>query len=147
MRVHKNRNLKKSSRGFSTLEAIIAVALIATAFLPILILQTQLVQTSLSIERAEKTTIAMRSALALLRVTNPLLQPQGEALVGEAILSWTAEPISPLTNVRDGGGGQSRFVSQLFRVRATLQFRGVRQREFEVVLMGWRATTPANQLL
>ena len=141
------RRSQEKSRGFSTLEAIIAVALIATAFLPILALQTQLVQTSLSIGRAEKTVIAMRSAVALLRVTNPLLQPQGETPVGEAILSWTAEPITPLKRIRNGGGGETRFVSQLFRVNATLAFAGGQRREFEVILMGWRATAPANQLL
>jgi len=133
-------------QGFSTLEAIVAVALIAVTFLPLLALQSQLIQTSISITRAEDTVVAMKSAAALLRVSNPMLRPEGTARVGNADMVWRAEALTPETPVLDVGGGQSRFVARMYRVKARLVFENGSEKEFEIDLMGWRAIRAASAL-
>ncbi|MEO0674994.1 MAG: hypothetical protein AAFY32_08320, partial [Pseudomonadota bacterium] len=68
--------------GFSVLEAIVAVALIAAAFLPLLALQTQLTRTAIAIERAEANLLARNNALALLQAINPGMRPAGSEEMG-----------------------------------------------------------------
>ncbi len=135
---------RQSERGFSVLEAIAAIALIAVAFLPLLALQSQLARTALSIERAERVVTARKSALALLRVTNPAQKPTGSEQVGEATLYWTAEPVGETRPVRDQSGGESRFVAQLYKVEARLSFADGQENTFEVDVIGWRAVRPAG---
>lgn len=126
------------------LEALAAVALLAVAFLPLLALQSQLARTALAIERAERVATAQKSAIALLRVINPAQTPRGAEPVGEATLSWTAEPFGEIRAVRDQNGGESRFVAQLYRIEAQLLFADGQQSAFTVDAVGWRATSPAG---
>jgi len=134
-------------RGFSTLEAIVAVTLIAITFLPLLALQGQLLRTSVVVVRAEDNLVAMKSALAQLRVTNPMREPEGTARVGTARLVWKAEPVTPELPVRSASGAASRFVTRLYRIEARLIFENRSERTFQVDLVGWRSIAPPGDTL
>ena len=129
--------------GFSVIEAIAAVALIAVAFLPLLALQGQLSRTALAVERAEATVVAKKNALARLRATNPMLEPRGVEDLGGALLAWRAVPVEPEKPALDAGGAPGRFSVALFNIEARLLFPDGREETFVVQGVGWRATRSA----
>ncbi len=142
-----SKRARGAQRGFSLLEAMAAVALIAVAFLPFLALQSRLSETALAIDRAERIVVAKKSALAFLRVINPAARPQGSEQAGEAILTWNASPAGPERPALDSGGGENRFVVQIYRIDARLVFVDGQESRFTVDALGWRTVRPAGEAL
>ncbi|MDQ7018984.1 MAG: hypothetical protein Q9M33_07440 [Robiginitomaculum sp.] len=130
---------KVGSPGFSVLEAIIAIAILAIAFLPLLALQEQMARTTVSLERNATIMEAKRSALAYVRTLNPMRDPRGELDLGLAIMHWTSTPISKERLVSNKGGGEGRFIVALYNVEVTLTFEEKRTQVFNVHATGWRA--------
>ena len=85
---HLNLNISKPSRqdGFSILEAIVAMAILAIAFIPFVQLQGQLIRSVESFDRADIRMLANDNALAFLRERNFLLQESGQIQLGDIIL-------------------------------------------------------------
>ncbi len=133
-----------SQAGFSLLEALVAVALIAAAFLPLLALQGQLARTVIAVERAETNVKDMTSALSYLRVMNPMKTPEGSEKIGDATLSWTARPVSDERPALDQGGAPGRFMLQLYDIEAEIIYEDGRRTAFTVRALGWRPTTPVS---
>lgn len=133
---------KRAQKGFSIIEALAAVALVAAAFLPLLILQGQLTRTSMAVQRAETSLTVIQSALAIIETINPLSIDQGVENMGSAEMNWRAIPISDPMSVRDNNGTAGRFTAQLFKIEATVQFHDGRTATFTVHKMGWRAESP-----
>lgn len=134
----------QAQAGFSLLESLIAIALIAAALLPLLALQGQLTRTVLAVERAGTGAKDMTSALSFLRTLNPTRQPEGSEQLGDAVLSWTARPASEERPVLDQGGGSGRFMMQLYDVDASIAYDDGRRVDFTVRALGWRPTTPVS---
>ncbi len=128
--------------GFSVLEAIIAIAILAVAFLPLLALQGQMSRTTIALERNAELMSVKRSALAYLQTLNPMRDPKGNLDLGAAVMHWDARPISPERPVSNKGGGKGRFVVALYDVQVTLTFDGQRTQSFNVHATGWRAVSP-----
>lgn len=135
---------RHSQSGFSLLESLVAVALIAAAFLPLLTLQGQLTRTVVAIERAETNVKDMSSALSFLRVLNPSRTPEGTERLGDAMLSWRARPVSDERPALDQGGAPGRFMLRLYDIEAVIAYEDGRRAEFTVRALGWRPTAPAS---
>ena len=133
--------------GFSLLEALIAVALIAAALLPLLALQGQLTRTVLAVERAGTSAKDMTSALSFLRTVNPMRDPKGTEQLGDAVLSWAARPVSDERPALDQGGTPGRFILQLYEIDATIAYDDGRRAEVTVRAVGWRPTDPFSTAL
>ncbi len=127
------------SPGFSVLEAIIAIAILAVAFLPLLALQDQMTRTTISLERNEQLMGAKRSALAYVRNLNPMRDPRGSISLGQAQMHWDSVPIAPERSVKTLGGSDGRFIAMLYDVQVTLEFADQHTQVFSVHAMGWRA--------
>jgi hypothetical protein len=125
-------------------EALVAVALIAVAMLPLLELQGRLSRSAIAIERAEERLAARRAASAYFSLVNPLRQSEGEELIGAVRLVWRAVALGPQRPVYGVDGAQGRFVAQLFRLEAQLHFPDGRIEQFSQTQMGWIATAPAD---
>ena len=121
------------------LEAIIAIAILAIAFLPLLALQEQMTRTTISLERNAQFMEAKRSALAYVRSLNPMRDPRGDLDLGSAIMHWTSTPISQERPVRGKAGEEGRFIVALYNVEVTLTFDTQRTQVFSVHATGWRA--------
>jgi|GEM_PF-2105153 len=102
--------------GFSVLEAMIAVFLLAAAFLPLLELQGRFVTTTESLERAEARIIERQIAESHLATVNFALQPQGRTRIGRVTVGWRATPLAPARPVKATGGAPSRFMVSLYEV-------------------------------
>lgn len=135
-----SRQIKQ--KGYSLLEAIVALALIAAAMIPLLAFQGQLTRTVFAVERTEDRVKDMTSALSYLRVINPSLKSEGEEQIGSAILTWTAQPISEERSVLDISGTPGRFLARLYDIDATLTYPDGRYTEFTVRTFGWRPIAP-----
>lgn len=83
----------ESARGFSLLEAIVALAIVASAGLALFAAMNQSVQMATRAENARKADTAMRNALAWMETVNPGLTPTGEQRLGDMVLRWTSEPV------------------------------------------------------
>ena len=133
---------RSQQAGFSLLEALAAVAIIAAAFLPLMVLQNRLAESAIAIERTELTIKARSAALGYLQSINPMMRPSGEDRIGDARLTWQARPITDALQARDRGGGEGRFIVQLFEIEAELVFKNGQRTSFVVKVTGWRPTSP-----
>ena len=69
---------RQGMRGFSLLEAIVALAILATAGLALFASMSQSVQMVSRAERAREADSAVRNAVAWIETVNPMQTPQGE---------------------------------------------------------------------
>jgi len=141
-RQERKRQKRERQAGFSVLEAVVAVALVAAAFLPLLLLQSRVTETALAIERTEARVRSMEAALAYLATVNPSMRPSGQEQIGAATLAWTSTTLMPSAPVRGLTGQPSRYDATLFRVQASLRQPDGRRHDFEIDRLGWIARTP-----
>lgn len=124
-----------SETGFSTLEVIAAVAIIAIALVPIAALQTQLARSEARLAETHAQTTSVQNALSLLREVNPMLSPTGQrALDDRTTLNWTSTPISELRPSVNPPG----FEVQLYRISGEIRRNGSTATAVQLDLVGWR---------
>ncbi len=129
-----------SRRGFSLLEALVALAIASVCLLTLFGLQRQLAVGQRRAEAAISRAEAQRNVLALVRDLNPELQPQGAvALPDGERLTWTSRPLGPPRRALQPSGAPGPFAVRLHEVRAALvDGAGARRAELSVERMGWR---------
>ncbi len=127
-------------RGFSLIEALVALIVAAMALMAIFELQQQLVRGQLRYERALALVQLQRDALALTRDLNPTASPTGEApLTGGRTVRWTSTALTrPRPNL-DHATTPGRYEVTLYRVQVDIldpRRRILGQLAFD--RMGWR---------
>lgn len=125
-------------RGFSLLEAVVALAILASAGLALFASLTQSVQMVGRAERARELDLALRNALAWVERINPMVAPEGEQALGAYRLRWQAEPVEP---PRDGATGYLQpgfYQVGLYRLRLELWRDGALEREVSLRRVGYR---------
>ena len=130
---------RRAQSGFSVIEALAALAIIAIALIPLMSLQVQVSRGYIHQRELRAELTARRNGLALLRDLNIMESPSGvRALDPETTMSWSAAPISPLTRNTRQGAGEGEFSVRLFRVRISLIRPGASPDVFSVEQLGWR---------
>jgi Tfp pilus assembly protein PilV len=115
----------RRQRGFSVIEALVAVAIV------------ELARTLGRQQEALARLNAERNALSWLREINCVAAPQGTQTLGaDQVLTWRAHPISPATRTRSGA-----FDLSLCRIDAQVSRDGNVLTEFSVEQTGWRAVS------
>lgn len=133
---------RPSEIGFSTIEVIAAVAMIAVALIPIATLQTQIARGQARLEDARESTSAVQNAIAIVRTINPMQTPNGRrALSGGATLTWVSTPASPVRPSVNPPG----FEVQLYRIRSDVQIQPGTSNTFEMDILGWRPVSQPTQ--
>ena len=128
----------RRERGFSLLEAIVALAILAAAGLALFAAMSQSLQMVGRADRAREVDAGLRNALAWMERVNPMEDPQGEQDLGAFELRWSAEPIEP---PRDGATGTIRpglYEIGLYRTTLQLWRDGALEREAVVHRVGYR---------
>jgi len=96
---------KKKSSGFTLIEAIVAMAILGAAMLPIMALLSQSINQINKIAESNAQSAAKNSALAVIDSVNPMNTPTGEINMGDFNLVWSSEPIVPPNkNIKIGTG-------------------------------------------
>lgn len=106
-----SRHIRPKERGFTLLEAIVAMTIIGTAALPIMLLVSQSLDQLTRVADANARASAIESALAIIDPVNPLTTPSGQIDLGSVSFSWNSEVlVSPNDTVQPGTGLVGFFV-------------------------------------
>ena len=111
---------RRRQRGFSLLEAIVALAILASAGLALFASMNQSVQIVSRAEASREADSALRNALAWMETVNPAQSPQGEQALGDVTLRWSAEPVEPERDAMTGYLQAGLYRVGLYRVRLEL---------------------------
>lgn len=128
----------ESESGFSVLEAMIAIAILAAALIPLLTLQGQFIRSVESFERADVRLEVRDSALTLLNSLNLMDYPNGTLDLGRAQMTWRATLAGPAKMSRGDAGTEGRFEMALYDVNVTLTHETNQTETFSVRGLGWR---------
>lgn len=128
----------KQEYGFSVLEAMIAMAILSAALIPLLTLQAQFVKSVESFERAQMRMEVRDSALTYIENLNLSLTPSGNMDLGAAKMEWTTSLAGPPQMSRGDNGVDGRFEMALYDVNIHIKYQNGQDDDFIVRGLGWR---------
>ena len=95
----------EASRGFTLLEAIVAVAVVGIALVPVITFISQMVSALTRAGDSNARSLAQHAIIELLEPLNPLSHPIGDDQIGDLLIHWeSASIIIPNKQVRVGAG-------------------------------------------
>ena len=124
--------------GFSVLEALVAMAVLAAAMLPILALQSQFVRSVAVMERTETRLSADAAIRAHIRSVNLTERPRGDLVMPGATRRWSAEPAHNPRLTRGKGGERARFEVTLYDVSVRVDYVAGHQEYLVMSALGWK---------
>jgi len=126
--------------GFSVIEALVAVAVVAIALASLIGLQADVSRTLIRQREFREQLGIQRDALAFFRDINIMERPRGVAIVGvDRRLSWHAAPTSRLVRSTQQGTGDGNFEIRLYRVDVeAIAAQGADPVQFSFEQVGWR---------
>lgn len=130
--------------GFTLLEAIVAMVIMATALLA---LYSWLSTSMLALNRAQAQTLALedaRIAMAVLDDLNPFVEPTGERRIEPLSVRWRSEPLTERRPGLSQVGFPTQFDFILYRVDVEVWRGETRTRDFSVRKAGWEITRPID---
>lgn len=128
------------SKGFSLLEAIVAMVVMATCLLA---LYGWLSSNTIALQRVQAQTYILqdaRTALALVSTVNPMSEPRGERELGSLSVRWTSEPVVDRRMGMSRAAMATPFDFTLYTLQVEVLRDGRPVREFSVRKAGWEAT-------
>jgi type II secretory pathway component PulJ len=131
--------IDRQRSGLSTIEVLVAVALIGMALLPLIAVQSQIAQTHARYEAAYQRATLQRNALEITRNLNPLATPEGRVILDDQlVLEWSSEPVRLAKRGTDYPLGDGPFEVGLYRVSVSVLNEGRVELEFTTEKVGWR---------
>jgi len=134
----------RQDSGFTVLEALIAIALLAAAFIPLLGMQSQFVQRIAAQERLQSRLSAQAALAARLEGVNFQQHSSGRLSGDGYIANWQATPRGPVETSRLSTGEPARFNLQAYTVNIAVNYTDGRQDQWQFPGMGWQAKWPAT---
>ena len=111
----------RRQRGFTLLEAIVALVLIATTGMALLSWVNSNVIALQRVQSANAQDAATLNALQYMHSINPMATPEGNASLGDYTLRWSAEVTAEARDGANYPSGISLFQIAMFQTRVTLQ--------------------------
>jgi len=137
-------SLRRHATGFTLLEAIVAMVLMATSLLA---LYGWLSTSTISLNRAQAQTHAVedaRSALAVVETINPMSEPQGERELPPLLVRWQSTPVAQRRPGLSRIGMTTQFDFILYQVDVEVLRDGERVRDFSFRKAGWEVVRAIN---
>lgn len=132
------------ARGFSLLEAIVALAILAATGIALFAAMSQSLQMVQRAESARQADGALRNAVAWIEQVNPMAQPQGEQpLGGDWVLRWDSRLVEPETDGETGYLEPGLYRLGLYDMTLTLVRDGTVEREVHVRRAGYEQVREA----
>lgn len=135
-----NNKTPNSLKGFTLLEALVAMLLIATVGMTCF----DWINTNLkSLARVQDHSVraqVIRNALAFMETVNPMKNPKGEAELGTCRIRWEAH----LTEPEKNGSGQSLYRLGLYNTHITIERNQEEITSFELRQVGYKQTRKAG---
>lgn len=130
--------------GFSLLEAIVALSIMATTLLT---LYSWLSTNTMALNRTQAVAFSLqdaRTALAVVETINPMDQPRGERHMPPLDIRWVARPITERRTGMSRSGTPTQFDLTLYEMDVQVFRDDALSREFTVRKAGWEAARPIN---
>ena len=124
--------------GFSVMEALVAIAIIAITMIPLFELQRSLSQSTARLQTTAERLDVEASALAFLQVVDPVAQPTGRLEIGAWTLDWDSQLVSMEAD-GDGYLGPGLYSIYLYDIEAQLT-RGGSQQNLVIRRVAWLQT-------
>jgi general secretion pathway protein I len=106
--------------GFTLIEAIVAVAIIGVALIPILAFSSEAALRIRLIADSNARSLAQQNVMAYLETINPMDEPQGRTTFGDLEIAWASETlVVPNENLRIGTG-LAQFSVGFYRVNVVV---------------------------
>jgi len=125
-------------KGFSLLEAIVALALLAVGTFTLVSWMNTALLSQSRVEGAYERIDAIHDALEVLHTINPMKEPDGTRNLGSFSIHWES---TPMENPRDGAGypaGRSLYRIGLYHTRVDLYRKGKPWFQFELDQVGYQ---------
>lgn len=107
----------RGSKGFTFIEAIVAMAIVGMAALPIMLLISQSLDQLTRASDANERASAMQSVIAIIDPMNPMNTPSGEISMGSISFTWTAETLVPPNDGVQIGAGLAGYTVGFYNVK------------------------------
>ncbi|NOH46617.1 prepilin-type N-terminal cleavage/methylation domain-containing protein [Vibrio rotiferianus] len=130
-----NKPISKQSRGFTLIEVLVALAILAGAFSVIFQGFNQVNINNFRVESLQQKVMLEDSIFRELQSINPSEKNSGVGKRGEVHFQWKASPISALAPLRTEEQTTKTYI-QMFRVDVKYQNKGQEQ-TFDFEQMGW----------
>lgn len=137
---------RRRAHGFSLLEAIVALTILASAGLALFAAMNQSVQMVARAENARQADSAVRNAVAWMETVNPSQTPQGEQQLGEVTLRWSSELVEPARDAMTGYLQAGLYEVGLYQVRLELSRDGQPLADTSIRRVGYRQVREPGQL-
>lgn len=130
--------------GFSLLEAIVAMTIMATSLLA---LYAWLSTSTFALNRTQASALSLqdaRTAKAVIEIINPMLEPAGTRQLPPLELRWKSQPLTERRKGMSRAGTQTQFDFQMYELEVEVLRDQKTVREFNVRKTGWEAARPIN---
>lgn len=130
--------------GFSLLEAIVALTIMATCLLA---LYAWLSTSTLALNRVRANALALtdaRAAMAVIQTINPMQEPRGKRSVPPLEIRWKSHPLTDLKLGMSPAGGATQFDFRLYALEVEVLRDNQLIRSFNVRKTGWVVARPIN---
>ena len=134
----------RHQRGFSLLEAIVALTIMATCLLA---LYAWLSTSTMALNRVRANTLSLadaRTAMAVIDTINPMAEPSGRRQLPPLEIRWKSRPLSNLQLGISPAGGATQFDFRLYLLDVEVLRDDQLSREFSVRKTGWVVARPVN---
>lgn len=106
-----------NTKGFSLLEAIVALVLVSMVGMALFGWVNTNLQNLYRIQQIQKRHEAVRNAMVFMETINPLQQPTGDVTVGFYRFEWEAEPLAEPTDNTSGLKGTGLYQVGLYETK------------------------------
>lgn len=130
--------MRRSARGFSLLEAIVALAILAAGAMALFSALNGALRAQDRVEASVRTATAVDNAVALLESVNVMEQPRGESTIGDYRFRWMANPIAGPVDVLTDYYRPGLHQVVLYDVEVEVWSAGAMERRFTLRRIGWQ---------
>jgi len=113
--------MKALAKGFSLLEAIVAMVLIATAGLALFAWINGSFQSLERIQSSNARALAETNALQFMQTVNPMKDPAGKTALGNLNVEWKSRALAPPRTNLGSGEGPGPFTMALYEIDVSIE--------------------------
>lgn len=124
--------------GFTLLEAIVALVLIATSGMALLNWINSTLMALERVQQAQQRQVATRNALAFMETVNPLDKPRGEVVLGDYTLTWAATAVELPKDGINAFGDKSFFQVGLYDTQIEVKIAETLLAQFTLRQVGYK---------